>query len=185
AISSRDALVGQSISANGAGFRDISSNAVDYSTKRGWYVDLIVDTTVEGERFFGYPTLQGGTVMFTTYVPGQSVCGTGGGVNWRYRLNMATGQPAMGGLTDEVGGDPLCGANCGAGALTRDGDVATGAPVLDTQVSTSMHKGCDPSDPKCSVDGSIDRCIVALNTPGADTAYGQRACGRQSWRQIR
>jgi type IV pilus assembly protein PilY1 len=185
AISSRDVLVGQSISANGAAFRDISSNAVDYSTKRGWYVDLIVDTTVEGERFFGYPTLQGGTVMFTTYVPGQSVCGTGGGVNWRYRLNMATGQPAMGGLTDEVGGDPLCGANCGAGALTRGGDVATGAPVLDTQVSTSMRKGCDPSDPKCSVDGSIDRCIVTLNTPGADTAYGQRACGRQSWRQIR
>lgn len=185
AISGRDVLVGQTISANGTGFRDISGYAVDYASKRGWYVDLVVGTGVEGERFFGYPTLQGGNVMFTTYVPGQAVCGTGGGVNWRYRLNMLTGQPAMGGLTDEVGGNALCGANCGAGALTRGGDVASGAPVLGTNVNSTTLKGCDPSDPKCSVDGSIDRCIVALNTPGADTAYGQRACGRQSWRQIR
>ncbi len=185
AISSRDSLVGQTVSANGAGFRDVSGNGVDYASKRGWYVDLIVGSDVEGERFFGYPTLQGGAVMFTTYVPGQAVCGTGGGTNWRYRLNMLTGQPAMSGLTDEVGGNALCGANCGAGALTRGGDIATGAPVLSTNVNSTTLKGCDPSDPKCTVDGSLDRCIVALNTPGADTAYGQRACGRQSWRQIR
>ncbi|HEC0150864.1 TPA: hypothetical protein R1Q12_005245, partial [Escherichia coli] len=58
AISSRDSLVGQTVSANGAGFRDVSGNGVDYASKRGWYVDLIVGSDVEGERFFGYPTLQ-------------------------------------------------------------------------------------------------------------------------------
>jgi len=191
AVGGRTQLVEQTVSSttSNAGYdiRNVSRNNVNYTSVRGWYVDLLVDTTVEGERFVGNPNIQNGSVFFTTYVPGTAICGSGGGTNWLYGLNLLTGGGAMSGLSPEIGGDPLCTGNCGAVALTKGGDRGQGPPVKDTSIFVPKLTPCDPKDASCTVDKLIqaDQCTFVLRAPGADAMYMPRPCGRQSWRQIR
>lgn len=67
-------------------FRTASSNAVDYSTKKGWYIDL----PDSGERAVTNPVLALGALIFTTNIPNADVC-TPGGSSWLYFLNYETG----------------------------------------------------------------------------------------------
>ncbi|WP_256776182.1 MULTISPECIES: PilC/PilY family type IV pilus protein [unclassified Stenotrophomonas] len=188
----RDNLVAQTVStatsSSGYEIRNVSRNTVGYASKRGWYVDLVVGNTVEGERFVGNPNIQNGTVFFTTYIPGTAICGTGGGVNWMYGLSLLNGGGAMTGLSPVIGGDPLCTGNCGAVALTKGGDLSQGPPVKDTSIFVPKLKACDPAtDSSCTVDKLIqaEQCTFVLRAPGADGLFMPRPCGRQSWRQVR
>ncbi len=188
----RGNLVAQSVtdgtSASGYDIRDVSRNGVDYTTKRGWYVDLVIGSGIDGERFVGNPNIQNGSVFFTTYIPGTAICGSGGGINWLYGLSLLNGGGAMTGLSPSVGGDPLCTGNCGGVALTKGGDRSQGPPVKDTSIFVPKLKACDPlTDSSCTVDKLIqaEQCTFVLRAPGADGLYMPRPCGRQSWRQIR
>lgn len=194
AVGGRGDLVQQSITAgtgsNGYQVRNVTRNAVSYATARGWYIDLVVGSTVAGERFVGNPNIQNGTVFFTTYIPGTAICGTGGGVNWLYGVNLLTGGGSMSGLSMDIGGDPVCGGNCGAVALTKGGSAGgpnQGPPVKDTNIFVPKLTPCDPTKSNCSVDDLIksEQCTFVLRAQGADPLYLPRPCGRQSWRQIR
>ncbi len=68
--------------------------------------------------------VQNGIVFFTSYVPGTAICGSGGGVNWLYGLNLLTGGGQMSGLSPTIGGEALCTGNCGGVALTKKGDLS-------------------------------------------------------------
>lgn len=194
AVGGRANLVQQTITtgtaSNGYSVRDVSRNPVSYTTARGWYIDLIVGTTVEGERFVGNPNIQNGSVFFTTYIPGTAICGTGGGVNWLYGVNLLTGGGAMSGLSPSVGGDPVCSGNCGGVALTKGGagnGPTQGPPVKNTSIFVPKLTPCDPTQSSCTVDNLIksEQCTFVLRAQGADPLYLPRPCGRQSWRQIR
>lgn len=194
AAGGRSSLVQQTITAgtasNGYEVRDVSRNAVSYTTSRGWYIDLIVGNSVEGERFVGNPNIQNGSVFFTTYIPGTAICGTGGGVNWLYGVNLLTGGGAMSGLSPTVGGDPVCSGNCGGVALTKGGGgngPSQGPPVKNTNIFVPKLTPCDPTQSSCTVDNLIqsEQCTFVLRAQGADPLYLPRPCGRQSWRQIR
>lgn len=188
-VGSRSDLVAQEITLGSDGYRYVSKNAVSYVSKRGWYVDLIVGGTVDGERFIGNPRIQSGAVYFNTYVPGQAVCGGGGGVNWRYALNLLTGAGALGGLSDTPGGDPLCTGNCGGAKLTSGGKDSNGPPMKDNSIFVPDNKSniCKAGDPGCTIDEQLknDICTYVLRTGSADPLYMPRPCGRQSWRQVR
>ncbi|MCS4279502.1 pilus assembly protein [Stenotrophomonas rhizophila] len=188
-VGSRDDLVAQQISLADDGYRYVSANAVSYVSKRGWYVDLIVGGVVDGERFIGNPRIQSGAVFFNSYVPGQAVCGGGGGINWRYSLSLLTGAGALGGLSDTPGGDPLCTGNCGGAKLTSGGKDSNGPPMRDNNIFLPNNKlqACDPADPACGLDDLLksDICTYVLRTGSADPLYMPRPCGRQSWRQVR
>jgi type IV pilus assembly protein PilY1 len=67
--------------------RSTSANTVDYTTKKGWYMDL---TQSSGERVVSSPSVYNGTVLFPTFVPSADAC-TAGGVSWLYALNAQTG----------------------------------------------------------------------------------------------
>jgi type IV pilus assembly protein PilY1 len=84
-VTSNSQLVGQTATGSEA-TRSISGNAVDWSSKFGWYVDL-PDT---GERVTLDPQLYFGTLVFATTVPSISACQPGG-YSWLYQLNFATG----------------------------------------------------------------------------------------------
>ena len=66
--------------------RSITGNTVDWSIKRGWYVDL-PDT---GERVNVDPVLQLGTLAVATNVPASNAC-TAGGTGWLLSFNFQTG----------------------------------------------------------------------------------------------
>lgn len=196
----RDALVAQTISSgvtsNGHATRNVSRNPVSYATHRGWYVDLLVNDSAEGERFIGEPRLQSGKVIFPTYVPGQAVCSAGGGTNWQYALDLLTGGAAMSGVSlDPAGDSPVCsGADCGGISLNKGGDTSAPVKTVDVFVPKPLRPGvgggggvCTPGDEDCSVDELLgaSKCTFVLHTPGADPLYLPRPCGRQSWRQVR
>jgi type IV pilus assembly protein PilY1 len=70
--------------------RLITASAVDLSSKAGWVVDLNPGGVSPGERSTTDPTLDLGTLSFTTNVPSSTAC-TVGGSSFIYSLNYSTG----------------------------------------------------------------------------------------------
>ncbi len=66
--------------------RSSTENAVNYSTKKGWYVDL----PASGERVNTNPVLALGALIFTSNIPNTDVC-TPGGSSWLNVFDYKTG----------------------------------------------------------------------------------------------
>lgn len=82
----RSSLQAQTLS-SGTTTRTTTSNAtVDYSTKKGWYVDL----PATGERVNTNPILALGALVFTSNIPNSDVC-TPGGSSWLNILDYRNG----------------------------------------------------------------------------------------------
>jgi type IV pilus assembly protein PilY1 len=79
--------------------RKTTSNSVDLSSKIGWVIDFNPGATSPGERSTTDPTLDLGTLTFTTNVPSSSAC-TVGGKSYLYFLDYTTG----GAVSSSVGG---------------------------------------------------------------------------------
>ncbi|WP_233548922.1 PilC/PilY family type IV pilus protein [Xanthomonas sp. CFBP 7698] len=189
AVTGRADLVEQTISASTATSRDITRNPVSYLTKRGWYIDLVADKlNPKGERFIGTPSIQGGRVFFPTYVPGVSVNCNPGGTNWLYILDATTGGAAVGTVTLP---DGKTGGGSGAGAIAAGGD----APNQGVGITRPIPAGppyCTPGAPGCPLPltpgtPTDSRCSEVILDPSDPTKSISmlRACGRQSWRQLR
>jgi type IV pilus assembly protein PilY1 len=73
--------------------RVISNNAVSWSTKRGWFLDLKSPVTglgTQGERVVSIPLLRHGRVIFTTLIPSTDPCDPGGS-SWLMEMTALTG----------------------------------------------------------------------------------------------
>lgn len=66
--------------------RTITNNTVDFSTKKGWYVDL----PSAGERISVDPALAAGALVFTSNIPDSTIC-VPGGSSWLYFFDYKTG----------------------------------------------------------------------------------------------
>ena len=60
------------------GFRITSDTQVDWKTKQGWTMDLIVAGANNGERVIYEPLLRNGQVLFSTFMPSAAICGANG-----------------------------------------------------------------------------------------------------------
>ncbi|MEA9878525.1 PilC/PilY family type IV pilus protein, partial [Xanthomonas campestris] len=185
----RTSLVAQTISASTTSSRDITRNPVNYLTSRGWYIDLVVDKLdPKGERFIGTPSIQGGRVFFPTYVPGVGVNCNPGGTNWLYILDATTGGAAVGTVTRA---DGSAAGGSGTGAIAAGGD----APNQSVGITRPVPGGpvfCTPGAPGCPLPvtpgaPADSRCSEVVLDPSDPTKSISmlRACGRQSWRQLR
>ena len=208
-VTGRTTLVQQTIDAEslvtGIGsVRTTSENVIDWSTKRGWYLDLKVGSATDGrgERFVGQPRVDLGRVIFTTFVPLGGVCEPGGR-NWLYALSAINGANDI-----SFGGSPAC-DNCGGIGLTDTGGseapalsppivadpgvppAATPCPVSDP-TCIPPTPGCIPGvDPNCplpaagaAIPGRVCTVNLSVVMPTGAKAFSQVSCGRQSWRQL-
>jgi len=72
--------------------RVTSETPVDYTSKDGWYLDLISPNNgLEGERAVSTPILRGGRIIFTTLIPETDPCGFGGS-SWLMELDAINGR---------------------------------------------------------------------------------------------
>ncbi len=71
---------------DGFSVRVLTQNAVDYSTKKGWYISL----TDNGERAINNPIIRSGYVFFNTNVPSDDACASGG-YGYRFVVDLETG----------------------------------------------------------------------------------------------
>jgi type IV pilus assembly protein PilY1 len=70
--------------------RSSTQNAIDWTTMKGWYMDLISTGTVPSERVIFDPKLFGSILYFPTAIPSGDVCAFGG-TAWDYFLDAVTG----------------------------------------------------------------------------------------------
>jgi len=79
--------------------RFTTSNAVDYTSKKGWFIDFNPGNVSPGERNNTDSLLTLGILNFTTNAPDTNPCNVGG-KSYRYFLDYTTGGP----LSTSVGG---------------------------------------------------------------------------------
>jgi type IV pilus assembly protein PilY1 len=71
--------------------RGTSANTVDYTSKLGWYMDLLpVSGTAAGERITSVALLKFDRVIFLTAIPSADQC-TPGGDSWLMEIDSSTG----------------------------------------------------------------------------------------------
>ena len=91
----RNTLVEQTYTTTGT-TRTLSTNAVDYATKNGWFVDFI-----NGERLVTDTAIASGMVVFTSIIPSTTPC-VAGGSSWFYSVDYQTGGKVDGALPSGV-----------------------------------------------------------------------------------
>jgi len=180
-------LVGQTIdyetSASGYDLRVTSTNNVNYSTKKGWYMNLTSPVNgAEGERVVSAPLIRNDRIVFTTLIPSSDPC-TYGGTGWLMEMKAVTGAQLT--LTPfDLNGDGLfTSADLVPITITVAGVTTTVyKPVSGKKSKVGIVK--TPSVVKAGekeykyTSGSSGQLEVTTESGGSGT-------GRQSWRQER
>ncbi len=83
----RTSLVKQTLSTVSGTKRQVTTSTIDYTTQRGWYLDL---TLTAGERINTDSQLASGALLFTTNIPSADLC-VPGGSSWFYAIDYETG----------------------------------------------------------------------------------------------
>ncbi len=151
---------------SGQAVRTSSSNAVDWATQNGWYTDFVTG----GERSTTNPSLQLGTLLFTTITPqsgSANACGNANGTadSFVYALDYSTGGAVQG-----SGG--VSGVSLGSGFATAPVfiELANGSVSTLIRVSDGSGGGTDM--------GSTRRQNPPVHPPGASVLR------RVSWREL-
>jgi type IV pilus assembly protein PilY1 len=141
----------------------------------GWYLDLKVPVdTYEGERVVTDPIIRDDRVIFTTLIPVNAVCGSGGR-SWLMVLDLLSGSRLPEAQLDTNGDNVIDSRDESISGVS--GDEAGG--ILSR-----------PAGLRCLGTGCLEDRLMSSSTN--DGAMDQRALksiggarGRQSWRQIR
>lgn len=150
--------------------RTVSGNAVDWTSKYGWYLDLAVGTTYLGERLVDPMNLTGSVLFVSTRTPSTDVC-TPGITGWTYGLDPNTGGKTTfsvfnfsrtGTITDA---DKLNG-----GVVSGYATVAGGLAFL--------------SNSNTNVAGAVNGSNVSADGSLMGVSLGNQFNGRQSWRTL-
>lgn len=137
----RSNLVQQTVTTGGV----FTTSQVDYSTKKGWYIDL----PTSGERINTDPAIGLTTLVFTTNVPNSNPC-TPGGTSYLYAMDYAYEQgrstpyvtASRTALGDGLGSRPVL-VKTTTGqlkALVRKSDASTVTSTIPTTGGTGTTK---------------------------------------------
>ncbi|TCO80275.1 type IV pilus assembly protein PilY1 [Plasticicumulans lactativorans] len=196
-IAGRSALLAQSITYEGtpSGFsnaiRITSNTAIDWTQKRGWYMDLLSGGSIfQGERVVVTPARIYERLVVLTSIPTQSSCQKSG-YGWLMELNALSGQALTYSALD-YSGDNTINASDIVTAGTVSGINENRAPSakrlddigMPTGI-TILGKGSSSGDTRC--EGGA--CEIKI--PGGTEAVGKGEIelsggkkGRLTWRQL-
>lgn len=188
------------VSSGGFNLRGTTDNSVDYTTKKGWYMNLLQPsvTTSIGERVVSAPLLRNGRIIFETLIPippaGTDVCGAAAsGTSKLMELDATTGkrlEPTATGTPWDINGDGIINASdlipvningqvvylAPSGKESTVGGVDTPGIVSNGKLEYKYTSGSTEADLEMTVE-------QGSGTSSTSAGYGQT--GRQSWRQIR
>mgnify|MGYP001416538951 CR=1 FL=1 len=102
----RSNLQVQTLTTTASGERTATGTSVDFSTKKGWYVDLPDTSTAPSERVNTHPTIVSGALVFTSNIPSSDAC-IPGGSSWLNVLDYQTGGRFENGWSSKYLGDAL------------------------------------------------------------------------------
>ncbi len=186
-VASRAALQQQTVegevASGGSTYRVTTNHAVDWNSKRGWYLDFPTAGGVEtGERVVYAPQIRFGRVVFPTLIPSTSPCDKGG-TSWLMEMDAASGSRLPASPFD-VNGD----------GMFSDSDLVT-HPISGSAVAVSGRRsqvGITPmptviSGSATMTSGAPKEFKVSSGSTGgvesvAESVSGTR--GRIAWREI-
>ena len=164
--------------------RATTKNSVDPSTKKGWYLDLVlqksgVTPVPKGERVVDNALLRGDRVVFTSITPNGVPC-AGGGSSWLMELDAVTGS-----RLDQTPFDVNRDGNYNSDdyiTVTISGETVaipvSGVQDLSLGITGGAVTVVDASkDEKKLLSGSTGKALVVGESDSSDR-------GRQSWQQL-
>lgn len=188
-ISGRTNLVAQTIDAEGthSGYdvRVTSTNSVDYTTKVGWYMELESPTNgAEGERVVSPSLLRSDRLIFTTIIPSDDPCATGG-TTWLMEVDAQSGARLTYSPFDLNGDDDFTSAdeatlidtnNDGSVNASDDSAVVSGkkSTIGITRTPTVVSAGNIEYKYASGSSGDLEQTVESAGV----------FSGRQAWRQL-
>lgn len=138
--------------------RNTSSNTVDYTTKKGWYMDL---STSAGERVISQPAIVSGMIEFPSLVPSADAC-SAGGASWLYALDPQTGAAPSAPFFD-----------------LNYSDTFDSADNVNGKLASAVQYGIGGVTPTILTDGSSSY-VVNQNSGTTSNSSGSGASGSSS-----
>ena len=164
---------------NGARYRVISQNTVDYSTKSGWYLNLISPgaDSGSGERIINNLSINSEKVIFTTMTPSSDPCDYGG-KSWLMELSLTTGNPLTYSVFDVNGDNSIDDSDTTNNSYVsgKGYDDVINTPTIIKDGSNAVADGGTETKFISSSSGAIHK--VREKSTGTNG-------GRQSWQQLR
>ena len=164
---------------NGAKYRVISQNSVDYSTKSGWYLNLISPgaDSGSGERIINNLSINSEKVIFTTMTPSSVPCDYGG-KSWLMELSLTTGNPLTYSVFDVNGDNAINDSDTNNHSYIsgKGYDDVINTPTIIKDGSNAVADGGTETKFISSSSGAIHK--VREKSTGTNG-------GRQSWQQLR
>ncbi|MBV1952419.1 MAG: pilus assembly protein PilY [Cycloclasticus sp.] len=171
----------------GFGLRVSTENAINWSTRNGWFMDLINtesgNTNNYGERQVSNMIVRNGRLIFTTLVPSDDPCDFGGS-GWLMEINVNTGARLTFSPFD-LNSDAAFNISDFVNVGDLDGDEVddyvpvsgkkSNVGIIPTPSITENLNNNTEYKYKSGSTGSIE---LTVENPGA------RPNGRQSWRQL-
>jgi len=157
--------------------RVLSDTTVDYTSKQGWYMDLISPGNpqiAQGERVVGAPLLRDGRIIFTTLIPTPDPCGWGGD-SWFIEMDAIHG-----GALDEG----VFGEDYEYEMIDIDAD---GTPDKVYVSGVKVHGiGIVKASSQLQMDDNKEKIYLPGSNAQTGTLDGLSSDpdGRQSWQQI-
>src|SRR5574343_712510 len=180
--SSRSNLLQQSlleeVSVNGSEWRLTSSNIANWTSEKGWYMDLYNtdggNTDNRGEKQVTSALISSNRLVFTTLIPSTSAC-SGGGNSWLMEID-----PINGGRLYSSPFDVNNDGNYTNSDFTTGGSVTTASSVSGTKLG-----GIAGQPTVIGYPGHGQKKFGSLST-GVISATNESAgsTGRMSWREI-
>ena len=153
----------------GQQYRTVTSNAVNWSSKDGWYLDL----PTAGERVAVGLLIHNGRLLVTSLIPNSNVC-TAGGNSWLMELDFASGGQSPSSIFD---------SNHDGTVDTHD-TVAAGIRMSGISSSPSILGGFGPPGSENSLEHSYSNESTSDISDVLQRANPLNS-RRMSWRQIR
>ncbi|MCU0841349.1 MAG: PilC/PilY family type IV pilus protein [Thiobacillaceae bacterium] len=155
--------------------RATGNNAVDYSSKRGWFMDLLYGNAA-GERVVSIPLLRHGRVVFTTMIPSDDPCKAGGD-SWIMEFVATTGgaNEAVFDVDGVAGWDYI---------EYQVGDTTVRVPVSGVQTDVGIIKGIAVVTGAVGEEYKLGSGSEEAKVEAIKEKAGTGATGRVSWREI-
>jgi type IV pilus assembly protein PilY1 len=163
--------------------RTSTANDVDWSVQKGWYMDLIVKDPPgnQGERQVTPSVLRNNRIIFTTLLPSDDPCASGGD-SWLMELDAFSGA-RLPYTPFDLNLDGVFDAEDYAELPADDEQKVIAVPASGVKSKVGITIGLGGA-PRIITDGSVEHVYSSDSPDIPDRNPGKGDYGRQSWREL-